>query len=150
MGVELGIGWGSVGQKRVSPPRIMMQGRTIVHAHCHGWLGVREAKVARRKAHWILLWCKMKPLVHGNDMGAPTQYGCFLVLLEPEKHFSGEKQFLPIFFNCFSTSAKHLYGKIINVMETTIDTFGTVLRSLKLGQYDKFLYRRFAKKEQKL
>jgi hypothetical protein len=35
-------------------------------------------------------------------------------------------------------------------METTIDTFGTVLRSLKLGQYDKFLYRRFAKKEQKL
>jgi len=45
-GVELGIGWGSVGHKRVnwsrsSPPRIVAQKRinerTMVHAH--GWLG---------------------------------------------------------------------------------------------------------------
>jgi len=57
----------------------------------------------------------------GNGMGAPTQDGVFLAHWSPRNVFSGEKHIPPLFFNCSSTSAKHLHGKIINAIETTMD-----------------------------
>jgi len=68
-GVELGIGWGSVGQKRVdwsrsSPPRIVAQKRIDGKddGACSRMARVRGAKAARRKVHGILLWSEVKPM----------------------------------------------------------------------------------------
>lgn len=98
MGVELGIGWASVGQKWVDWSESSAQDngaeedRWEDDGACSQMAEVRGAKAARRKAHGILLWCEMKPM-EMTTWVPQRRMGVFLARWSPRNVFSGEKQF---------------------------------------------------------